>query len=90
MLFSTLKTMIIEKHTPGNPAEGGYFEIEVHLDMEELAKSHSPRQAAFHAQAVILGNAIKSTEVPREFWYVSFPLNIQREFNLPAQQRMSV
>lgn len=90
MLFATLKTDIIERHSPSQPAEGGVFEVEIHMTDAELRVSASPRQDAFRKMATILGLAIDETEVPREFWYVTFPKPIQREFNLPPRQRMSV
>jgi len=80
---ATLSTQIIEFRDPGEPTEGGVFEIVVEIDTLEMRKSNSPKQYLFRQIASALHHGIKETTVPKDYWNISFTEWTQREFNLP-------
>ena len=86
-ILATLHTDVIEKHDLGKPLEGGQFDVPVDLSIELMEKSGSPRKFFFHEIAIHLAQGIQDTGVPREFWYVRFSKEAQREFNMPESTR---
>ena len=86
--LATLVTQPLETQVPGQPAEGGVFEIEVWVDDLALRKSGAPKTYFFRELAVHLQQAMLDTGVPREYWWAQFTQDAQIMFNLPAVVNM--
>lgn len=86
--MGTLSTQPLEIQTPGEPAEGGVFEVEVYIDDLTLRKSGAPKEYFFRELAIHLAQAMKDTGVPREYWWCKFSKDAQIMFNLPAVVNM--
>jgi len=87
--LALLFTPPIEKHEPNTPAELGEFNMPVEIDRAVMKNSGSPKEYFFKEIAVHLAQAMVTTGVPREYWYIKFPPEVQRMFNLPESTKMS-
>lgn len=83
MILGTLRSRIIEKHKPDIPAEGGFFEVEVSLDESFLQKSGDVKAYAYKTIGMHLATAIKSTEIPVEYWTFEFSERAARRYGFP-------
>ena len=61
---ATLYTDVIELRTPGEPTEGGQFEMQVFIDTDVLRRDPSPRTYFFREIGIHLRQAVVETEVP--------------------------
>ena len=87
LLFATLYTDIVELRTPGEPTEGGTFEMPVEIDTDVLRKEPSPKTYFFREIGIHLSQATLETGIPREYWNISFEPIARREFNLSERQK---
>lgn len=88
--FATLYTEVIELRTPGEPTEGGQFEMQIFIDTDILRKEPSPRTYFFREIGLHLRRAIEETGVPQEYWWVKFESTPQKEWGLPQRQKLKI
>ena len=86
--LATLVTQPIEMRAPGEPTEGGVFEVEVWVDELAMRKSGAPQTYFFRELGVHLAQAILDTGVQREYWWAQFTTKARTMFNLPEVANM--
>ena len=89
-VLATLYTEVVEIREPNTPTEGGQFEAEVEVDLAQMRASRDPKRYFFRKIGMMLGQAILSTTVPKQFWWCEFTPEAQKMFNLPERQKMEI
>lgn len=84
MLIATIRSRILEKHSPNAPAEGGFYELKLELLREDLANAASPRDRIKREVARGLASLHIHTGIPvgEGIWHVTFPEQLKKKTNL--------
>ena len=83
MLLAILRTHIVEHRDGPLEGEGGYYEIEVHVNETELELSGDVKGYCNLMISSTLAYAVRETTVPPNLWTVTYEDHPRKKFNLP-------
>jgi hypothetical protein len=81
--LAMLSTIPLEMQMRGQETEGGVFEVEVEIDLQQMRRSGDPFGFFKHELSLHLAQAVLDTGIDKQYWYVTFTDQAQHMFNLP-------